>query len=83
MMMVYGFTWAGFAGRAAAGLLLALLYDRAGVLLVPIIAHFTSNLLEAVGLRWGLSWFLAAVAVIFALQLIDDPGKGGYAIARR
>ena len=75
MMMVYGFTWAGFSGRVAAGLLLALLYDRAGILLIPIIAHFTSNLLEAVGLRWGLTWFLAAVAGIFALQLLDDRGR--------
>ena len=71
MMMVYGFSWAGFTGRLAAGLLLVLLYDRAGVLLIPIVAHFTSNLLEAVGLRWGLSWLLAAVAGIFALQLLD------------
>lgn len=71
MMMVYGFSWAGFLGRVAAGLLLAALYRRAGILLIPIIAHFTSNLLEAVGLRWGLSWFLAAVCGIFALQLLE------------
>lgn len=71
MMMVYGFSWAGFMGRVAAGLLLAALYRRAGILLIPIIAHFTSNLLEAVGLRWGLSWFLAAVVGIFALQLTE------------
>ncbi|MFA6317859.1 MAG: CPBP family intramembrane glutamic endopeptidase [Elusimicrobiota bacterium] len=71
LMMVYGFTWAGFAARVAAGVLLVLLYDRAGILLIPIIAHFTSNLLEAVGLRWGLPWFLAAVAGIFALQVAD------------
>lgn len=71
MMMVYGFSWAGFMGRVAAGLLLAALYRRAGILLIPIIAHFTSNLLEAVGLRWGLPWFLAAVVAIFALQLSE------------
>lgn len=71
MMMVYGFSWAGFLGRVAAGLLLALLYHRAGILLIPIIAHFTSNLLEAVGLRWGQPWFLAAVGVIFGLQFLE------------
>lgn len=78
MMMVYGFSWAGFAGRVAAGLVLALLYHRSGALLVPIIAHFTSNLLEAVGLRWGLAWLLAAVAGIFALQLVSsrDSSRG-------
>ena len=81
MMMVYGFSWAGFMGRAAAGLLLAALYDRAGILLVPIIAHFTSNMLEAVGLRWGLPWFLAALAAIFALQLLDDRGARAAASA--
>jgi membrane protease YdiL (CAAX protease family) len=81
MMMVYGFSWAGFMGRTAAGLLLAALYDRAGILLVPIVAHFTSNMLEAVGLRWGLPWFLAAVAVIFALQLLDDRGARAAASA--
>lgn len=70
LMMVYGFSWAGFLGRVAAGLLLAGVYQRAGILLIPILAHFTSNLLEAVGLRWGLSWFLAAVCGIFALQLL-------------
>lgn len=69
LMVVYGFSWPGFAGRVAAGVALAALYRRSGVLLIPILAHFTSNLLEAVGLRWGLPWFLAAVAGIFALQL--------------
>lgn len=69
LLMVYGFSLAGFAGRVTAGLVLALLYHRAGVLLVPILAHFTSNLLEAVGLRWGLPWMLAAVGGIFALEL--------------
>jgi membrane protease YdiL (CAAX protease family) len=79
VMMVYGFSWAGFIGRTAAGLLLVLLYDQAGILLLPIIAHFTSNLLEAVGLRWGLPWFLAAVCGIFALQLLErrNPSRQG------
>jgi membrane protease YdiL (CAAX protease family) len=71
LMVVYGFSWPGFAGRVAAGIVLALLYRRSRVLLLPIIAHFTSNLLEAVGLRWGLAWFLAAVAGIFALQILE------------
>jgi membrane protease YdiL (CAAX protease family) len=71
MLVVYGFSWAGFTARVAAGVLLALLYDQAGILLIPVVAHFTSNLLEAIGLRWGLSWFLAAVAGIFALQLLE------------
>ena len=81
LMVVYGFSWPGFAGRVASGIVLALLYRRSGVLLIPIVAHFTSNLLEAVGLRWGLSWFLAAVAGISALQIlarmptdVDDNG---------
>ncbi|MBI5883928.1 MAG: CPBP family intramembrane metalloprotease [Elusimicrobia bacterium] len=71
LMMVYGFSWAGFIGRVAAGLVLVLIYERSQILLIPIIAHFTSNLLEAVGLRWGLSWFLASVAGIFLLQLLE------------
>jgi membrane protease YdiL (CAAX protease family) len=71
LMVVYGFSWPGFAGRVAAGVVLALLYSRSRALLIPMIAHFTSNLLEAIGLRWGPSWFLAAVAFIFALQLLD------------
>ena len=69
LMVVYGFSWPGFAGRVAAGIVLALLYSRSRVLLIPIAAHFTSNLLEAIGLRWGLPWFLAAVACIFVLQI--------------
>ena len=71
LMVVYGFSWPGFAGRVAAGVVLALLYSRSRALLLPIVAHFTSNFLEAIGLRWGLSWFLAAVAGIFALQILD------------
>jgi membrane protease YdiL (CAAX protease family) len=71
LMIVYGFSWAGFAGRVAAGLVLAALYSRSRILLIPMLSHFTSNLLEAVGLRWGLPCFLACVAAIFALQLLD------------
>lgn len=70
LLMVYGFSLAGFLGRVAAGLVLALLYHRAGVLLVPIVAHFTSNLLEAVGLRWGLPWMLGVVCGLFAVRLL-------------
>jgi membrane protease YdiL (CAAX protease family) len=71
LMVVYGFSWPGFLGRVAAGVVLAFLYRRSGVLLIPVVAHFTSNLLEAVGLRWGLPWFLAAIVGIFALQAYD------------
>lgn len=71
LLMVYGFSMAGFLGRVAAGLMLAWLYHRSGLLLVGIVAHFTSNLLEAVGLRWGLPWMLGAVCAIFALRLLE------------
>lgn len=69
LLMVYSFSWAGFTGRVAAGLLLALLYHRSRTLALPIVAHFTSNMLEAIGLRFGLSWLLTAVAGIFGLLL--------------
>ena len=39
-------------------------------LLIPMVAHFAANMLESVGLRWGLSYFLAAGVGIFALQLV-------------
>jgi len=68
LMMVYGFSWPGFIGRIAAGLVLASLYQRSGVLPLCILAHFTSNLLEAIGLRWGLPWLLAAVSGILVLD---------------
>ncbi len=71
MLITYGFSWAGFAGRVAAGVLLAGIYRRSRVLFVGIVAHFTSNLLEAVGLRWGLLCLLSSVTLIIALQLSE------------
>ncbi|MBI3289317.1 MAG: hypothetical protein HYZ74_07345 [Elusimicrobia bacterium] len=76
LLEVYSPSWAGSLGRISAGLLLVALYSRSRVLLIGVTAHFTSNLLEAVGLRWGLSWFIAGIVAIFLLQpLIRKPPK--------
>lgn len=64
----YAFTWASFAARAVGGLLLAWLYASSGSLLLPMIAHFGSNTLEALGMRWGLWPFLITIAVVLAAQ---------------
>jgi membrane protease YdiL (CAAX protease family) len=64
----YAFTWASFAARAVGGVLLAWLYASSGSLLLPMIAHFGSNTLEALGMRFGLWPFLCTIAVVLAAQ---------------
>ena len=64
----YAFTWASFAARAVGGVLLAWLYENSGLLLLPMIAHFGSNTLEAIGQRFGLPGFLLAAGAVLALQ---------------
>jgi membrane protease YdiL (CAAX protease family) len=64
----YAFTWASFFARAVGGMLLCFLYARSGLLLVPMIAHFGSNVLESIGMRWGLWPFLGTAAGVLALQ---------------
>jgi membrane protease YdiL (CAAX protease family) len=64
----YAFTWASFVARAVGGLVLAWLYAASGSLLLPMIAHFGSNTLEALGMRWGLWPFLGTIAVVLAAQ---------------
>jgi membrane protease YdiL (CAAX protease family) len=76
LLGVYSFTWAGFLGRVSAGFFLAGIYRRSRSMTVSFLAHFTSNLLEAVGLHWGLPWFLAGVTGIFALQWLGRPRFG-------
>ena len=66
----YAFTWASFLARAAGGMILAFLYASSGVLLVPMIAHFGSNFLESLGMRWGLAASLSAAAALVTLHLI-------------
>lgn len=64
LAMGYAFTWGGFAARAAGGMVLAFLFARTRTLLVPIAAHFASNMLASAGLRWGLEVFLVSMAVL-------------------
>ncbi len=71
MAGAYAFTWAGFAARFVSGMMMAFLYARSGMLIVPIIAHATEDMLESIGLRWGLPTFLTAVAVVMALQIFS------------
>lgn len=65
----YAFTWASFIARAVGGVLLAWLYAASGSLLLPMIAHFGSNTLEALGTRWGPVPFLLSIGAVLALQL--------------
>jgi membrane protease YdiL (CAAX protease family) len=66
----YAFTWASFLARAAGGMMLAFLYARSGLLLIPMIAHFGSNVLESIGMKWGLAPFLVSAAAVLALQFL-------------
>ncbi|HAM36225.1 MAG TPA: hypothetical protein DEB40_12780 [Elusimicrobia bacterium] len=67
----YAFTWPAFIARAAAGILLAFLYAHSGLLLVPIIAHFASNTMEGMGMKFGLPVFLAVAAAVVLAQLFS------------
>mgnify|MGYP001595941872 CR=1 FL=1 len=71
----YAFTWASFTARAVGGMLLSFLYARSGLLMVPMIAHFGSNFLESIGMRWGLAAFLSAIAAVFLLHLFTPKTK--------
>ena len=66
----YAFTWASFLARAVGGLMLAGLYAVSGSLLLPMIAHFGSNSLEALGTRWGIAPFLITIGVVLAAQFL-------------
>ena len=58
----YAFSAAGFAARSVLGVVLAWIYKRSGLLLIPIVAHFWADSMEGLGLRWGLPAFLALAA---------------------
>lgn len=64
----YAWSWGGFLARVTAGMVMAFAYARSGILLVAMVAHFTSNSLESVGMRWGLIPYLAVAAAIMLLQ---------------
>jgi membrane protease YdiL (CAAX protease family) len=64
----YAFTWASFLARAMGGIVMAGLYAVSGSLLLPMVAHFGSNMIEGLGMRWGFWPFLGMVAAILALQ---------------
>jgi len=55
----YAFSWAGFVARSVLGVVLAWMYKRSGILLIPIVAHFWADSMEGLGLRWGMPAFLA------------------------
>jgi membrane protease YdiL (CAAX protease family) len=69
----YDFTWPGFVARAVLGVVLAWIYKRSGLLLIPIVAHFWADSMEGLGLRWGLPAFLALAAGALAVSLLFRP----------
>ncbi len=69
----YDFTWAGFAARSVLGVVLAWMYKRSGLLLIPIVAHFWADSMEGLGLRWGLPAFLALAAGALVLSFLFRP----------
>lgn len=71
----YDWAWASFAARTTAGMVLAYQYWRSGLLLVPIVAHFASNTMEGLGLRWGVEAFLLMAAGVLLLQLVGRKPK--------
>ena len=54
----------------AVGIMLNFLYSSAGILLVPFLAHFGSNVMESIGMKWGLLPFLAVAAGVVILQFL-------------
>ncbi|MDX6769689.1 MAG: CPBP family intramembrane glutamic endopeptidase [Elusimicrobiota bacterium] len=73
----YDWAWTSFTARAAAGVVLAYQYWRSGLLLVPIVAHFASNTMEGLGLRWGVEAFLLMAAGALLLQLVGRSAPAG------
>lgn len=71
----YAWSWAGFAARVSAGMVLAFLYARSGLLLIPMVAHFVSNALESVGLRFGFPVFLLTAAALAAAYIWSSRPK--------
>ena len=69
----YAFTWAGFVARSVLGVVLAWIYKRSGLLLVPIVAHFWADSMEGLGLAFGLPVFLALAAGALALSFLFKP----------
>jgi len=66
----YAFSWAGFVARSVLGVVLAWMYKRSGLLMIPIVAHFWANSMEGLGLRWGLPAFLALAAGALLLSFL-------------
>jgi membrane protease YdiL (CAAX protease family) len=69
----YAFTWAGFVARSALGVLLAWMYKRSGLLMIPIVAHFWADSMEGLGLRWGMPGFLVLAAGALILSFFYRP----------
>lgn len=69
----YAFTWAGFMARSVLGVVLAWIYKRSGLLLIPIVAHFWADSMEGLGLAFGLPVFLALAAGALALSFLFKP----------
>lgn len=69
----YAFSWAGFVARSVLGVVLAWMYKRSGLLMIPIVAHFWANSMEGLGLRWGLPAFLALAAGALLVSLVFRP----------
>ncbi|MBI2386880.1 MAG: CPBP family intramembrane metalloprotease [Elusimicrobia bacterium] len=69
----YAFTWAGFVARSVLGVVLAWMYKRSGLLLIPIVAHFWADSMEGLGLAFGLPVFLALAAGALLLSFVFRP----------
>lgn len=69
----YAFTWAGFVARSVLGVVLAWMYKRSGLLLIPIVAHFWADSMEGLGLAFGLPVFLALAVGALALSFVFRP----------
>jgi len=69
----YAFTWAGFVARSVLGVVLAWMYKRSGLLLIPIVAHFWADSMEGLGLAFGLPVFLALAAGALVLSFVFRP----------
>jgi hypothetical protein len=69
----YAFTWASFLARSVLGVILAWMYKRSGVLIIPIVAHFWADSMESFGLRWGVPAFLTMAVGTLVLALLLRP----------